>query len=609
MLRFTSHFSRRFTASALVCGVTVTGVGAATVHRYVVSQAAGSAGATAFVQTGSASSSALQGEVASSANTSIAIPFGVLGEYNASGSTFGVGTIGISTTGYGLAGESLSNTQASILANPGGNGIGIEATTTSTSSSPAVYAEAKGSGAGATFQADGSGDGADFMAKNAFAASFQSAATSIFANSTDASGVFAVGDADGVFGEGNDTGVFGLNQSGAIPGPSAPPNTEAGVAGSSTYGVGVYGTNTSIATPGPTAAPYTDSGVAGISSTGAGVYAASSTGIGLFATSNDDALVASSQTGYSVYGISAAGSVGRLGEQSGTGVEAIGAGSNSSYPAVKIMEKDSTTPDLIDAYRNFNGSQILAFDVQGTSQDRSGDAFQAGVDMQMSGDLYLGGQIFQNCETFPVTSSTKCATVSLGSESTSVESANGTRVAMYGMHEAAPTVEMAGGAELVNGRAYVALDPHFAQTMSMRSPYRVFITPGGDSRGVFVSNRTPQGFEVHENGGGRSTLAFDYRILAEPYADESHNRAAGAMKRAIAPNPDPGIAAELRQLRVEQSKVEAAYAATRRLLAQASAEGAREHAMTAAMRTHMLQKRFTAPPIPKLLTSASFLQH
>jgi hypothetical protein len=615
MLRFTSHFSRRFAASALVCGVTISGVGAATVHRYVVSQAAGSAGATAFVQTGSASSSALQGEVASSANTSIAIPFGVLGEYNAAGSTFGVGTIGISTTGYGLAGESLSNSQASILADPGGNGIGIEATTTSTSSSPAVYAEAKGSGAGASFLSDGSGDGADFTAKNGFAASFQSAATSIFANSTDASGVFAVGDADGIFGEGNNTGVFGLNQSGALPGPSAPPSTEAGVAGSSTNGVGVYGTNTSIATPGPTAVPYADSGVAGVSNTGAGVYAASSTGIGLFATSNDDALVASSQTGYSVYGISAAGSVGRLGEQSGTGVEAIGIGTNSSYPAVKISGSSSSNPDLIDAYETASGSPTITFELQGGTQNRSGVSnTRLGTDMQISGDLYIDGQVFQDCQTFPVvrtgSNASECSPVPITTNTqSSVRTSSGTDVEMYGAHEAAPTVEMAAGAELSNGRAYVAIDPHFAQTMSMRSPYRVFITPNGDSRGVFVDNRTPRGFEVRENGGGRSTLAFDYRIVGEAFAEGSRNRASLGAKSALSGNPDPHIADDLRQLRIEQAKVAASYAATQRLLAQAYAEGSRERATIAAMRKRQMQKRFTAPPIPKLLTTAAFLNH
>ncbi len=69
------------------------------------------------------------------------------------------------------------------------------------------------------------------------------------------------------------------------------------------------------------------------------------------------------------------------------------------------------------------------------------------------------------------------------------------------------------------------------------------------------------------------------------------------------------LAAELRQLRVEQLKVEATYAATKRLVAQAYAEGARERATAAAMRNHMKQERFTAPPIPKLLSSAAILRH
>jgi hypothetical protein len=43
----------------------------------------------------------------------------------------------------------------------------------------------------------------------------------------------------------------------------------------------------------------------------------------------------------------------------------------------------------------------------------------------------------------------------------------------------------------------------------------VFLTPKGDSEGLYVSDETPRGFEVHEQRGGHSSIAFDYRIMAK----------------------------------------------------------------------------------------------
>jgi len=49
----------------------------------------------------------------------------------------------------------------------------------------------------------------------------------------------------------------------------------------------------------------------------------------------------------------------------------------------------------------------------------------------------------------------------------------------------------------------------------------VFLTPKGDCRGLYVSNETQTGFEVHELGGGKSNVAFDYRIVAHRKGYES----------------------------------------------------------------------------------------
>jgi hypothetical protein len=93
------------------------------------------------------------------------------------------------------------------------------------------------------------------------------------------------------------------------------------------------------------------------------------------------------------------------------------------------------------------------------------------------------------------------------------------RVRFYSPQESLPTVEDFGEGQLVNGQAYVRIDPAFANTMDPRANYMVFITPEGDSRGVYVTAKTSAGFVVRENQGGRSTLAFSYRIVAKPYGE------------------------------------------------------------------------------------------
>jgi hypothetical protein len=68
---------------------------------------------------------------------------------------------------------------------------------------------------------------------------------------------------------------------------------------------------------------------------------------------------------------------------------------------------------------------------------------------------------------------------------------------------------------MVGGVANVAIDPAFAAVMDHKW-YYVFLTPLGDTRGLYVSAKAPSAFQVRESEGGRSRLEFDYRIVAGP---------------------------------------------------------------------------------------------
>jgi hypothetical protein len=52
------------------------------------------------------------------------------------------------------------------------------------------------------------------------------------------------------------------------------------------------------------------------------------------------------------------------------------------------------------------------------------------------------------------------------------------------------------------------------QTVNLPLGYHVFLTPKGDCKGLFVAGETNSGFEVRELSGGKSTVEFDYRIVA-----------------------------------------------------------------------------------------------
>lgn len=74
--------------------------------------------------------------------------------------------------------------------------------------------------------------------------------------------------------------------------------------------------------------------------------------------------------------------------------------------------------------------------------------------------------------------------------------------------------EDAGSAQLVHGVAVVRLDREFIQTVNTNIAYKVFPVPNGDCKGLYVTSKTPTSFEVRELGGGTSSVAFDYRIMA-----------------------------------------------------------------------------------------------
>ena len=100
-----------------------------------------------------------------------------------------------------------------------------------------------------------------------------------------------------------------------------------------------------------------------------------------------------------------------------------------------------------------------------------------------------------------------------GKKSAAVPHPDGSYRLLYAMESPESWFEDFGMARLVRGRARVRLDRHFAAVVRLNE-YHVFLTPEGDSRGLYVGRKTRQGFEVREQGGGSATLKFSYRVVA-----------------------------------------------------------------------------------------------
>src|SRR5215472_183329 len=116
------------------------------------------------------------------------------------------------------------------------------------------------------------------------------------------------------------------------------------------------------------------------------------------------------------------------------------------------------------------------------------------------------------------------------------------QVALYSVQSPQNWFEDFGHGQLRGGTASIRLDGTFAQTVNASSDYHVFLTPEGDCHGLYVTRKTAAGFEVRELGGGQSSVAFDYRIVALRRGSENVRLAdvTERSKKANGPLPKAG---------------------------------------------------------------------
>ena len=135
-----------------------------------------------------------------------------------------------------------------------------------------------------------------------------------------------------------------------------------------------------------------------------------------------------------------------------------------------------------------------------------------------------------------------------GTVNTIVTDLQGNRVALSCPETPENLFQDYGAGRLHNGRSHVEIDPILAKNILVDAshPLRVFIQPEGDCKGVYVTNKTGNGFDVVELSGGTSNTPFMYSIIANR-ADEVHPDGSVSRYSAERFPPAPGPVAKVRQ--------------------------------------------------------------
>lgn len=103
-----------------------------------------------------------------------------------------------------------------------------------------------------------------------------------------------------------------------------------------------------------------------------------------------------------------------------------------------------------------------------------------------------------------------------GTVSTIVEGADGNDKVMFAPEAPEVLFEDYGSGQLMNGQAVLSIDPDFSNNIEVSSahPLRVFIQLEDDCNGVFVTDKSAQGFKVQELSNGTSNVSFSWHIVA-----------------------------------------------------------------------------------------------
>jgi hypothetical protein len=330
-------------------------------------------------------------------------------------------------------------------------------------------------------------------------------------------------------------------------------NSGAGVLGTSSFGLGVSGkSNTNHGIEGTSLA---NDGIFGSSSASnrAGVAGTSPGGYGVFGFATASGGIAgvggASVDGYGVYGSTTGNGVGVYGYQGGSGTGVYGFSTSgigmqsTSDSGYGLFAGSNTGTGILVHTATGRGLEVdtmggyVALSARNTNGN-GGDF--SGSYIGLLGRAPLGGfpLVLTDGSGAPVFYVNAAGDLNYkGSLNNFARVARGVTVRSFSPKTTLPTVEETGTAQLVGGTAAIRLDASFAASIDPTNAYHVFLTPNGDTRGLFVATKAANGFIVRESQGGRSTLSFDYRIVATAFGQAGQRMSVTTAAEPQAPVP------------------------------------------------------------------------
>ncbi|HEY6160006.1 MAG TPA: hypothetical protein VI112_02255 [Bacteroidia bacterium] len=246
---------------------------------------------------------------------------------------------------------------------------------------------------------------------------------------------------------------------------------------------------------------------------GAGVYGSgsSATGFGVYGNNSNASgtgVIGGGNGGGGTYMVTGSGGaftgipLGALGYGTnvGTGIGLLGVGNGLASPFQTPVSGSGVHGDGLDYGMTgyANGNMTLP------ANGRWGGYFDFLA--SANGFAYVGGRV----------GATDYGIYSLGTKFCGVAGFNGEYRGMACPEAPEILFQDYGSGQLVNGKAHITLDPLFSKNIYIddQRPLKVFVQLEGDCKGVYVTNKTINGFDVIELDGGSSNVKFTWEVVA-----------------------------------------------------------------------------------------------
>ncbi|HMD01540.1 MAG TPA: hypothetical protein VKG44_01120, partial [Candidatus Baltobacteraceae bacterium] len=371
--------------------------------------------------------------------------------------------VGAGALAFGLIGPALATTQTgqlTVIDSTSGDFWALAGVNTNVGSVSLVGAGFSDNQVGTA----GYVTGANAVAVEGYSASTGPTAYGVYGLSQTGNGIYGVntnGAVASIYGYNTATGgtaMYGYSTGGnAVLGTSTKTNGVVGITQSpgsiSTYYAGVLGMDTSSAS--------SNYGLAGTSANGTAIYGNSQVGYGVLGVESSTSGGASAA---GIGGFSNQGAGGQFESAHNAGLIAqsvlaladlslpsgeaglfTGSSGTAADPVVVVLS-DVAGTDYFATYNNSVGGTPQTFIIQAGSANYSGKAPANSSDVQVSGDLYVQGQVYSLCSSsggaFPVTSPhSHCVYSNSTSPAVRIRSGTGADVTAYEPHQSVPTME------------------------------------------------------------------------------------------------------------------------------------------------------------------------